>query len=99
MKNFIHMLVAGIPVLILGTFFGFCSLTPRDRELQSLLNEQLQEQAAYQAISATVNDQVVTLQGEVVSDSVRAGAERLVKQMQDVKKVNNIISVAQPIAP
>lgn len=91
MKRFSHFLA--IAALALLTACG-----PKDSEIQTNVNNQLQTTAG---VTATVQDGVATLSGEVMSDADRAAAEAAAKGVKGVKSVVNNINVrpAAPVAP
>ena len=77
-------------------FAGVClfACKPNDSKLQQAVNEKL---STSPGVSATVQDGVVTLSGEVMDETTRQTAEDAVKNVKGVTAVNNNITVQAPI--
>ncbi|GAA0532822.1 hypothetical protein GCM10009415_12880 [Chitinophaga japonensis] len=77
-------------------FAGVClfGCKPNDSKLQQAVNEKL---SATPGVTATVQDGVVTLSGEVMDETAKQTAEDAAKNVKGVKSVNNNITVQAPI--
>lgn len=77
-------------------FAGVClfACKPDDSKLQQAVNEKL---STTPGVTATVQDGVVTLSGEVMDETARQTAEDAAKNVKGVKLVNNNINVQAPI--
>ncbi len=94
MKQLNFRLLAASVVLFLGFQFSSCKSRPKDSDLQSSVNQKL----GSPGISATVNDGVVTLDGQCPDEPCRTTAEQSAKDVKGVKSVVNNITVAPPAA-
>jgi hypothetical protein len=79
-------------------FAGIClfACKPNDSKLQQAVNEKLNTTPG---VSATVQDGVVTLSGEVTDEAARQTAEDAAKNVKGVKSVVNNITVQAPPPP
>ena len=77
-------------------FAGLClfACKPSDSKLQQAVNEKL---SATPGVSATVQDGVVTLSGEVTDETAKQTAEDAAKNVKGVKSVSNNITVQVPL--
>jgi osmotically-inducible protein OsmY len=77
-------------------FAGLClfACKPSDSKLQQAVNEKL---SATPGVSATVQDGVVTLSGEVTDETAKQTAEDAAKNVKGVKSVNNNLTVQVPL--
>jgi len=79
-------------------FTGVClfACKPNDSKLQQAVNEKL---TTTPGVSATVQDGVVTLSGEVTDETAKQTAEDAAKNVKGVKSVVNNINVKVPPPP
>lgn len=79
-------------------FAGIClfACKPNDSKLQQAVNEKL---TATPGVSATVQNGVVTLSGEVTDETAKQTAEDAAKNVKGVKSVVNNINVQAPPPP
>jgi NAD(P)-dependent dehydrogenase (short-subunit alcohol dehydrogenase family) len=79
-------------------FAGIClfACKPSDSKLQQAVNEKM---TATPGVSATVQDGVATLSGEVTDESARQTAEDAAKNVKGIKSVVNNITVQAPPPP
>lgn len=79
-------------------FTGIClfACKPNDSKLQQAVNEKL---TTTPGVSATVQDGVVTLSGEVTDETAKQTAEDAAKNVKGVKSVVNNINVKVPPPP
>ena len=87
-------LLMGGAFLLAAFQFNGCKSKPKDSDLQASVNEKLSPSG----VSATVNDGVVTLNGQCPDETCRTSAEQTAKNVKGVKSVVNNITVA-PAAP
>lgn len=76
--------------------FAWMGCKPKDTTIQT---EVTNATAAYPGVSVTVNEGVVTLNGEVENETVRSNAEADAKKVKGVKSVVNNLTVAPPPPP
>lgn len=91
----LKLLLAGSIFFAVSLSFNSCKSKPKDSDLQTSVNEKL----GTSGVSATVNDGVVTLNGQCPDEPCRTSAEQSAKDVKGVKSVINNISVAPPAAP
>jgi len=79
-------------------FTGVClfACKPNDSKLQQAVNEKL---TTTPGVSATVQDGVVTLSGEVTDETAKQTAEDAAKNVKGVKSVVNNVNVKVPPPP
>ncbi|HEY0608571.1 MAG TPA: BON domain-containing protein [Chitinophaga sp.] len=79
-------------------FAGVClfACKPNDSKLQQAVNEKL---TTTPGVSATVQNGVVTLSGEVTDETAKQTAEDAAKNVKGVKSVVNNITVQVPLPP
>jgi len=79
-------------------FTGIClfACKPNDSKLQQTVNEKL---TTTPGVSATVQDGVVTLSGEVTDETAKQTAEDAAKNVKGVKSVVNNVNVKVPPPP
>jgi hyperosmotically inducible periplasmic protein len=79
-------------------FAGVClfACKPNDSKLQQAVNEKL---TTTPGVSATVQNGVVTLSGEVTDETAKQTAEDAAKNVKGVKSVVNNINVQAPLPP
>lgn len=89
MKKFVFAFVAGISLLLV-------SCSPSDEQINQSVQKVLTENASLSPVSANVKDGVVTLTGEVESETQRTLAETSVASLDGVKSVVNSVTVKPP---
>ncbi|WP_298739579.1 BON domain-containing protein [uncultured Chitinophaga sp.] len=79
-------------------FTGVClfACKPNDSKLQQAVNEKL---TATPGVSATVQDGVATLSGDVSDETAKQTAEDAAKNVKGIKSVVNNINVQVPLPP
>jgi osmotically-inducible protein OsmY len=90
-----------ISAVILSVCLGFtaCKGKTSDSAIQASFNEKVKSDSRLTNISATVNDGVVTLNGQCPDEACRTSAEQTAKDVKGVKSVVNNITVTPPPAP
>ena len=93
-----------LKLLLLGGIFSVsmhlasCKGGAKDSDIQSSFNEKVQADAQLSNVSATVNDGVITLNGQCPDENCRTHAEQTAKDVKGMKSVVNNITVT-PAAP
>jgi hyperosmotically inducible periplasmic protein len=72
---------------------GIVSCGPGDDQINQAVSTALSGNAALGAVSATVKDGIVTLEGEVENDDLKSLAQTTVNEIKGVKTVVNNVSV------
>lgn len=87
--------------VIFSACLGFtsCKGKTSDSDLQASFNEKAKTDTRLSNVSATVNDGVVTLNGQCPDEDCRTTAEQAAKDIKGVKSVINNITVTPPAAP
>lgn len=80
-----------LSLLSVSLFFTGCK--PKDADIQTSVNNQLKNQADLAAVTATVNDGVATLSGQVKTEADKNSAETITKGVNGVESVNNNITI------
>src|SRR5215211_6157325 len=90
-----------IVALLFSMSFQFtsCKSKPKDSDIQASVNEKLSADPGNSNITATVNNGVVTLNGQSSSEAEKANAEQAVKGVKGVTSVVDNVTVAAPAAP
>lgn len=70
--------------------FSSCGNKPNDQEIQNNISQKLKD-SSLNNINAAVADGVVTLTGKCEGADCNANAERIIKDMEGVKSINNSI--------
>lgn len=86
---------ASQPPVIVGGSSNSTSSVEKDMNIQTEIEKRLNENAIFSGydITATVIDGEVTLLGTVDSEEIKRKIEKMVKEIKDVKKVNNRLIV------
>jgi len=84
-----------IPILIL---FALASCKPSDEQIKESVQKVLTTNPSLSPVTATVNDGIVTLTGEVESDALKTLAESTLAGLKGVKSVVNSLTV-KPAGP
>jgi len=92
MKKVLFVLMVG---LLSGIMFQSCG--PNDEKLQKEVTLIVQKEVPQ--VSAVVQKGIVTLNGVVESDDMKATAERLAKEVKGIKSVINNVTVHKPEPP
>ena len=92
MKKVLFVLMVG---LLSGIMFQSCG--PNDEKLQKEVTTAVQKEVPQ--VSAVVQKGIVTLNGVVESDDMKAAAERLAKSVKGTKSVINNVTVHKPEPP
>lgn len=69
-----------------------CNDKPSDKDIQSNVTKQLQDNKNYAGVNSTVKDGVVTLTGTCEGDNCAADIEKNIKDVSGVQKVENNIT-------
>lgn len=77
----------------------FLGCAPKDADVQAKISEKFAATPELSGATATVNDGVATLSGEVVDDAARSMAESVAKDVKGVKSVVNNTTVMPPPPP
>jgi hyperosmotically inducible protein len=93
-KRILLLLMA--PVLFLSVATTSCSSKPKDADIKADVDKAIAANSDLSGISTTVNEGVVTLSGEVMSETTRTSAETTARQVKGVKSVTNNVTVAVP---
>ena len=80
-------------MLSTGLAISSCKGGAKDSDIQTSFNEKVQADARLSGISASVNEGVVTLNGQCPDESCRSYAEQSAKEVKGVKSVVNNITV------
>jgi osmotically-inducible protein OsmY len=75
------------------------SCAPKDSEIQKNITEKFAGNQAFAGITATVNDGVATLTGQVNDPATQTQAEAAAKEVKGVKSVVDNLTVTPPPAP
>jgi hyperosmotically inducible protein len=89
MKTLVLPFVAAI-------FFLLVSCSPSDEQISQSVNKALTDNESLSPVSASVKDGVVTLNGEVESETLKTLAETSVSTVDGVKSVVNSVTVKPP---
>ena len=98
------MKLINLKLFLAGTCLAFClaftscKSGTSDADIQTAFNEKAQTDARLTNVSATVNDGVLTLNGQCPDEACRTSAEQAAKDVKGVKSVVNSITV-MPAAP
>lgn len=94
MKNY-NLKKVSLPVLLTGLMFlaYACSHQPKDDEILTSANKQLQENPAFSDITASVKDGVLTLTGVCGSANCDSLAADGLKGLEGVKSIENKIQI------
>ncbi len=76
--------------------FVACNNKPDDKEIQKKVDDQMQADARFAGITATVNNGIVTLTGECEGADCASNIGREIKQNDKVDSVNNEIQMKVP---
>ncbi|MEO6917247.1 MAG: BON domain-containing protein [Chitinophagaceae bacterium] len=90
-KHFIKYTFVAMSISLLG--LASCSSKPNDEELKKELDKQMQANAMYSGISASVNSGIVTLTGECAGNDCATEIEKQLRQNEHLDSVNNQISM------
>ncbi|MEO6221277.1 MAG: BON domain-containing protein [Ginsengibacter sp.] len=82
-------------LLMSSTLFFGCA--PKDADIQAKIEEQIKSMPDMSGISATVNDGVATLSGEVKDAATKDQATASAKDIKGVKSVINNCTVTPPM--
>src|SRR5688572_24198446 len=89
MKKIVFTLVAAILFLLV-------SCTPSDEEINQSVQKVLTDNASLGPVTASVKDGVVTLTGEVESETLKTLAETSLSGVKGVKSIVNSVTVKPP---
>jgi len=89
MKTLVLSFVAAILCLLV-------SCSPSDEQISQSVNKALTDNESLSPVSASVKDGVVTLNGEVESETLKTLAETSVSTIDGVKSVVNSVTVKPP---
>lgn len=84
------VLFLSVPIVFV---FALISCTPSDEQIGQAVQKALSTSAGLSPVSASVNDGVVTLSGEVESDEIKALAATTLSEIKGVKSVVNGVTV------
>lgn len=98
-KIFKMKILKTFPAIFFLCAILFVSCKPKDSEIQKNVTEKFTGNQSLSGISATVNDGVVTLAGEVNDPAARSQAETVTKDVKGVKSVVNNLTVTPPPPP
>lgn len=94
------MRMLAFPTFILFVSLMACNSKPKDADVKAAVDKSIAAIPYLSGINTDVKDGVVTLSGQVTSDSEKLGAEAAVKGVNGVKSVvNNLTVVPPPAAP
>jgi osmotically-inducible protein OsmY len=96
-KNFVQLCLA--LTLFAGMSLQSCGNKTKDSDIQSSFNEKARADASLANISATVNEGVITLNGQCPDEACRTNAEQSAKNVKGVKSVVNNITITAPPPP
>ena len=82
-----------------GVFFTSCNNQPKDSKIQSDFADKAKTNPQLAAITASVNDGVLTLTGQCPDVNCSSSAEQAAHDIKGVKSVVNNITVAPATAP
>lgn len=82
--------------LVTAILFLLVSCTPSDEEINQSVQKVLTSNASLSPVSASVKDGVVTLTGEVESETLKTLAETSLTGVKGVKSVVNSVTVKPP---
>lgn len=75
---------------------SFLGCAPKDSDIQTDINNKLKDKPELATVTATVEDGMATLSGEVKSEADKNSAEALAKETSGVDSVNNNITIYMP---
>lgn len=81
---------------VTAILFLLVSCSPSDEQVSQSVQKVLDDNRSLSPVSASVKDGVVTLSGEVESESVRTLAETSISSLDGVKSVVNSVTVKPP---
>jgi hyperosmotically inducible periplasmic protein len=96
-KKFVQLCLA--ITLFAGISFQSCGNKTKDSDIQNSFNEKARADASLANITATVNEGVITLNGQCPDASCKTNAETAAKDVKGVKSVVNNITVMAPPPP
>lgn len=82
-----------------GAFFTACNNQPKDSKIQSDFSDKAKSNPQLANITASVNEGVLTLNGQCPDENCRSSAEQAAREVKGVKSVVNNISVTPATAP
>jgi osmotically-inducible protein OsmY len=86
-------------MLFAGLSFQSCGNKTKDSDIQNSFNEKAKADASLANVSATVNEGVITLNGQCPDEACRTNAEQSAKAVKGVKSVVNNITMLPAAAP
>jgi len=92
------MLMLTVPVLFLFVSTTSCNSKPKDADIKTDVDKAIATNSNLSGVSATVNEGVVTLSGEVKDETTKGIAATTASGVKGVKSVNNNVTVAPPPA-
>jgi hyperosmotically inducible periplasmic protein len=86
---------------VLSVLIGFasCKGGAKDSDIQASFSQKVQTDGRLQGVTASVNEGVVTLNGQCPDESCRSYAEQSAKEIKGVKSVVNNITMTPPATP
>ncbi len=81
------------PLIVFALFFVGCG--PKDKDIQTSVENKIRTENNMTGIAATVNDGVVTLSGQCESEAAKAKCTELAQGVKGVKSVTNNCTVMQ----
>ncbi len=87
-----------IAILVLFTL-SFAGCKPKDADLQTTVQEKINDMSDASGVTVAVNDGVATLSGEVQDAATKDAAGKVAEDVSGIKSVVNNTTVAAPMAP
>ena len=99
MKSISLKFIFAVIIFPLSLQLTSCKSKPKDSDILASVNEKFSSDARFSGLSATVNDGVLTLNGQCPDENCKTDAERKAHEVKEVKSITNNINVAAPVTP